>query len=80
MKHLNKFDKTKPKNNITRNDIRALTHLKQDKDFIITKADKGNIIVIMDYSEYEQKMKAIISDEIIYKKLGSDPTKKHDMD
>jgi hypothetical protein len=31
----------------------------------------------MDSSDYEQKMKAIISDEITYKKLGFDPTEKY---
>ena len=43
VEHLNKFDKKKLQNNITRNDIKTLTQLKQDKDNTIIIMDNSNM-------------------------------------
>lgn len=42
---------------------------------MITKSDKGNVTVIMDKSDYEKKIMAMVSDPKVYKCLGEkDPT------
>ncbi|KAJ3661027.1 hypothetical protein Zmor_005448 [Zophobas morio] len=55
--------------------------LSQNKHIMFTKADKGNITVLMDRGEYKEKMKAIVDDNNTYKLLKNDPTspfqKKH---
>ena len=45
--------------------------MKKDKTLTITRADKGNTIVLMDTDDYDHKMNTIISDTTFYKKLGS---------
>ena len=42
----------------------------------ILAADKGRATVVMDTSNYEDKMKAMLADRDTYTKLKSDPTKK----
>ena len=68
----------KIENDIIKNDIKILSDLKNDKVLIITKADKGNTVVIMDTDDYDRKMNTIISDTTTYKKkLDIDPTDKY---
>ena len=40
-------------------------------------ADKGRAVVIMDKTEYDQKLQAMLDDEKTYQKLDKDPTLKH---
>ena len=60
-----------------KNDIKILSDLKKDKFLTITRADKGNTIVIMNTEDYNNQMKSIISETITYKKLDFDPTDKY---
>ncbi|CAF1531073.1 unnamed protein product [Adineta steineri] len=52
----------------------TLKNLSKDKNIYITKADKGNAIVIMDKSEYINKMNLIINDKKTFQLLEKDPT------
>ena len=45
-----------PTNNISRDESKAIKELKQDKDIIILKADKGGTTVVMDKEEYDKKI------------------------
>jgi hypothetical protein len=51
----------------------ALQELSKLKDIHITKSDKGGGVVIMDRSDYEQKMFELFSDVNVYKKLKTNP-------
>ena len=53
----------------------ALVSLKRNKDIIITKADKGNKVVLMDKTDYVAKLNDILSDNNTYCKLVKDPLK-----
>ena len=57
--------------------LKYFSDLKKDKTLTITRADKGNTIVIMDTDDYDRKMNTIISDTTFYKKLDFDPTDKY---
>ena len=50
----------------------AVKALKRDKDIIILPADKGNVTVVMDRSEYEEKLNGMLKDD--YRQLKRDPT------
>ena len=58
-----------PKRNIDKEEEQALKELKEDKDIVILKADKGNCTVIMDRPDYDQKIIALLNDNDIYSKL-----------
>ncbi|XP_018370077.1 PREDICTED: uncharacterized protein LOC108765729 [Trachymyrmex cornetzi] len=45
------------------------------KDILITKADKGNMTVVMNLTEYKRKMHVLLSDDNKYIKVNKDPTK-----
>jgi len=51
--------------------------LKKDKTLTITRADKGNTIVIMDTDDYDHQMNIIISDTFFYKTLDFNPMDKY---
>ena len=72
---------SKPKshqtNNFTLEERQALNDLKQDKTIMVLPPDKGRATYIMDRTEYEAKMRQLLSDEFIYWKLPSDPTSAH---
>ena len=53
----------------------ALFKLRKNKDLVITKADKGKQIVILDKVQYTQKAYDLLNDTLVYKKLTSDPLK-----
>ncbi|XP_057338454.1 uncharacterized protein LOC130676318 [Microplitis mediator] len=50
--------------------------LKQNKDIIVTKSDKGNSTIIMTREEYVQVMTSMLQDTTTYKKIHKDPTSK----
>ena len=58
-----------PKRNIDKEEQQALKELKEDKDIVILKADKGNCTVIMHRPDYDQKINALLNDNDIYSKL-----------
>ena len=51
----------------------ALKSLKNEKSIRISKADKGGKIVIVDKNDYDQKMKMLLDDPPVYKKLAENP-------
>ncbi|XP_011342708.1 uncharacterized protein LOC105282454 [Ooceraea biroi] len=50
--------------------------LKNSDDLLVTRADKGQVIVIMDRDRYMTQMKEMLGDEATYLKLNKDPTKR----
>jgi hypothetical protein len=55
--------------------LRAVNNLKRCKDLVILPADKGNVTVVMDRSQYDEKMRVLLDDPA-YRKLKGDPTSK----
>ena len=53
---------------------RALKNLATDKSIVITKADKGNAVVIQDVDSYRNKVLDILKKDGKFKKLSSDET------
>ncbi|XP_043197909.1 uncharacterized protein LOC122368238 [Amphibalanus amphitrite] len=51
--------------------LKALRDLANDSGIIVTQADKGGGIVIMDRAQYIQKMQDLLSDKDTYEKKGS---------
>lgn len=43
----------------------------------MTRADKGNVTVAINKSDYKNKMLEMLSDPEIYIKVNKDPLKKH---
>ncbi len=62
-----------PPSNITTEEYRAIKDLKKDNSILILPADKGRATVILDKSEYHQKILSMLSDDKTYKKLKRDP-------
>ena len=60
--------------NLTVEESEALEDLKLNKNIVIAKADKGNVVVVQNKENYEKKMATLVSSED-YEKLKSDPTK-----
>ena len=66
-----------PKSNITKEEREALNQLRKDKEIIIMGANKGRSTVITSKTEYEEKVKNMLSDDKTYEKLKADPTAKY---
>ena len=64
----------RPKDNLTKGEQKALEELSKRDDIIITNADKGGAIVIMDIDKYISEARRQLNDENNYKKLNTDPT------
>ena len=54
-----------------------MEELTKGKDIIITNADKGGAVVIMDVEKYIKEANRQLSDKRNYKKLQEDPTLQH---
>ncbi|XP_067628785.1 uncharacterized protein [Eurosta solidaginis] len=54
----------------------AKTFLKNNKDLLVLNADKGNVTVLMDKSDYEKKLQLLVNDISAYRVLKRDPTNK----
>ena len=67
----------RPKDNLTKGEQKALEELSKRDDIIITNADKGGAIVIMDIDKYISEAQRQLNDENNYKKLQTDPTLQH---
>ena len=50
----------------------SLNQLRKNKDIVVTKPDKGNGTVILNRSDYDDKMAAILSDKVNFKQLDVD--------
>ena len=66
-----------PKQNVSKNERNMMQSLAKRKDLLILPADKGKTAVIMDREEYMDKIKIMLDDERVYKKLKKDPTCGH---
>ena len=53
---------------------KALNDLKKEEDIMILPADKGRCTVVMDKSEYQDKVNSLLEDRKFYKVLKKDPT------
>ena len=62
----------KYKNNLTKQERKALMELKKRKDIIIKEADKGSAVVVMDKDRYINESKRQLGDENVYKQLNED--------
>jgi ribosomal protein L30E len=60
--------------NLTPQEEEALLNLQKDKNIKILKSDKGNSTVVMDTSDYDDKLKRIVDDGT-YTLLQKNPTK-----
>ena len=63
-----------PDNNLTKDEQQALKGLKNDNDIVILPADKGRVTVVMDKTDYFDKMEALVNDKQTYEELKRDPT------
>jgi hypothetical protein len=59
--------------NTTANERKALYGLKKDKTRVVMKADKGNCLVVMDKTDYDEKMQELLSDQNTYEKTPPKP-------
>ena len=57
------------KGNLSKNELQALSELKQDQTIIIKEADKGGAFVIMDRDFYEKSITDMLNDSKTYQKL-----------
>ena len=58
-------------NSVTKDEQQAL---KNDNNIVILPADKGRVTVVMDKTDYFDKMDALVNDEQTYEELKRDPT------
>ena len=56
------------KDNLSKGERRALMDLKNDKSLVIKKADKGNVLVVLEKTFYKNQILSILNDINIYKK------------
>ena len=54
--------------------MKALQELQKDKSVTVLPADKGKATVIMDTSEYKNKLQNLLGDDKVYQVLKKDPT------
>ena len=52
-----------PKQNLSKEELAALTNLSKNKDIVIQKSDKGNSVVIVDRDTYIKRMENVLSDQ-----------------
>ena len=63
-----------PDNILTKDKQQALKRLKNDNNIVILPADKGRVTVVMDKTDYFDKMDALVNDKQTYEELKRDPT------
>jgi hypothetical protein len=66
-----------PKSNISADERRAIQELKSEDSILILPADKGKATVLMEVTEYEEKISEMLADERTYELLPSDPTSRY---
>ncbi|XP_072039090.1 uncharacterized protein [Amphiura filiformis] len=66
-----------PPSNIGKDERVAINQLQKEESIMVLGADKGRATVVMDKTEYQQKMSTLLSDSKTYEKLDRDPTPKH---
>ncbi|XP_072039404.1 uncharacterized protein [Amphiura filiformis] len=63
-----------PPCNIKKGEQKALFDLQKDENITILPADKGRATVVLNTSDYEDKMESLLNDQTTYQKLAKDPT------
>ena len=63
-----------PDSNLTKDERQALKRLETDENIVILPADKGRVTVVMDKTDYYDKMDALVNDKQTYQVLKRDPT------
>ena len=63
-----------PDSNLTKDERQALKRLKTDENIVILPADKGRVTVVMDKTDYYDKMDALVNEKQTYQVLKRDPT------
>ena len=66
--------KEKPYNNLTKNERTSMKKLSREEDIIITKVDKGGVVVIVDVQGYIKDAERQLNNIRNYRKLQEDPT------
>ena len=59
--------------NLTTVEKQALKRLKHDENIVILPADKGHVTVVMDKTDYYDKMYELVNNKQTYKRLKQDP-------
>lgn len=49
-------------------------NLREADSIVITPADKGNATVVMDRNDYDRKIRTLLADADVYKRLPKDAT------
>ena len=62
-----------PKNNITKEERKALAELRKDTNRTILTVDKGVSLVVMNKEDYKEKALELL-DQLTYKTISTDPT------
>ena len=58
-----------PQQNLSKEELAALTNLSKNKDIVIQKSDKGNSVVIVDKDTYIKRMENLLSDQRKFEKV-----------
>ena len=61
-------------NNLTKDERQALKRLRNDNDILILPADKGRVTVVMDKTDYHDKIDELVNDKQSYEVLKRDPS------
>ena len=56
----------------------AIEHLAKDKTIVVTKADKGNAVVVQNIDDYQAKVMTILNDTSKFQLLNEDPARKRE--
>jgi len=63
-----------PPSNLTPQEMKAITSLSQDQSITILPADKGRCTVVLNTSDYQDKIITLLKDNNTYESLKRDPT------
>ena len=69
--------------NLNRGEKKAIKDLRSEDTIIITKADKGNAMVIMDKAKYTEQVNEMLGDQTVYTRITDkrrNPTKRTETD
>jgi len=61
------------RDNLRKTERAALKTLKDNTNLTILPADKGNAMMVLNTSDYKQKISSLLEDPV-YRKLAKDPT------
>ena len=71
------------KQHLTRGEKNALKDLKSDETIIVTKADKGNSVVVINRTDYQNQVTKMLEDKTVYKHITNkrrNPTTKTELE